>query len=214
MNSFLSEWRNELSEKNFKVILISTIVILIIVLTALSNFLTYNDTLSGAAYIDPILKYFKPIDLTWFTFILIYSGLLVGLIILSRNPKHLIITFQSYSVMALIRISVMYSLPLDPVPDTIPLADPLVQLFGTGEILMRDLFFSGHTSTMFLLCLTAPNNLFKKIFLALTILVGLAVLVQHAHYTVDVLAAPFFAYTCYRIIIILNKKFNLISLEK
>ena len=214
MNSLLSIWRSELSEKNFKVILISTIVVLIIVLTSLSNFLTYNDTLYGVAYVDPILKYFKPIDVTWITFLLIYSGLLFGLTILIRYPKYLIIALQSYSLMALFRIIVMYSLPLDPVPDTIPLEDPLVQLFGTGEILMRDLFFSGHTSTMFLLCLTSPKKLFRKIFLVLTILVGLAVLVQHAHYTVDVLAAPFFAYTSYRIIIILNQKFYLISLEK
>ncbi|MBL1215436.1 MAG: hypothetical protein HND52_18865 [Ignavibacteriae bacterium] len=214
MKNLLTAWSSQFSDKNFRVIFFATIVVLIICLTALSNFLTYNDTLSGVAYIDPILKYFKPIDVTYVTFFLIYGGLLAGLIVLLQYPKHLLIAFQAYSLMAVFRICVMYSLPLDPVPDTIPLEDPLVQLFGTGEILMRDLFFSGHTSTMFLLSLTAPLKKIKYIFIVLTVLVGLAVLIQHAHYTVDVLAAPFFAYTSYRIIIILNKKFNLISLEK
>ena len=209
MKNLLTAWSSQFSDKNFRVIFIATIVVLIICLTALSNFLTYNDTLSGVAYIDPILKYFKPID-----FFLIYGGLLAGLIFLIQYPHHLLIAFQAYSLMGVFRICVMYSLPLDPVPDTIPLEDPLVQLFGTGEILMRDLFFSGHTSTMFLLSLTAPIKKLKYIFIMLTVFVGLAVLIQHAHYTVDVLAAPFFAYTSYRIIIILNKKFNLISLEK
>jgi len=32
-----------------------------------------------------------------------------------------------------------------------------------------------------------------------TILVGLSVILQHAHYTVDVLVAPFVAYASYRI---------------
>lgn len=214
MKNLLTAWSTQFSDKNFRVIFFATIVVLLICLTALSNFLTYNDTLSGVAYIDPILKYFTPIDLTYVTFFIIYGGLLTGLIFLIQYPNHLLIAFQAYSLMVLFRICVMYSLPLDPVPDTIPLEDPLVQLFGTGKILMRDLFFSGHTSTMFLLSLTAPIKKLKYIFIFLTVLVGLAVLIQHAHYTVDVLAAPFFAYTSYRIIIILNKKFNLISLEK
>jgi membrane-associated phospholipid phosphatase len=213
MNSFLSIWRNELSNKKFKINFIFTLIFLAAALITLSNFLTYNDTLSGVAYTDPILKYFEPVDVTWVTFLLIYSALLAGILTLAKYPRYLIIAFQSYSIMVLFRIIVMYSLPLDPVPDTIPLEDPLVQMFGTGEILMRDLFFSGHTSTMFLLFLTAQNKKMKITFLIFTILVGLAVLIQHAHYTVDVLAAPFFSYTSYRISILLNKKLNFITRE-
>jgi len=39
------------------------------------------------------------------------------------------------------------------------------------------------------------------IFLITTILVGLAVIFQHVHYTVDVVAAPFFSYASYKIVL-------------
>jgi membrane-associated phospholipid phosphatase len=81
----------------------------------------------------------------------------------------------------------------------ISLKDPFVELFGTGNTLDRDLFFSGHTSTMFMLFLLAYKPLFKKLFLIGVILVGASVILQHAHYTIDVLVAPFVAYASYRI---------------
>ena len=52
----------------------------------------------------------------------------------------------------------MWATPLDPPPGMIVLEDPLVQLFGgASRPLTRDLFFSGHTSTMFLLFLAVPG---------------------------------------------------------
>jgi hypothetical protein len=77
------------------------------------------------------------------------------------------------------------------------LEDPLVQLFGTGEVLTRDLFFSGHTSTSFLLVLLAPGRATRAFFLACSVAVAGCVLWQHVHYTVDVLAAPPFAFAAY-----------------
>jgi membrane-associated phospholipid phosphatase len=71
---------------------------------------------------------------------------------------------------------------------------------GTGEILTKDLFFSGHTATLFLLFLIMEKRVIKIIFIASTILVGIAVMLQHVHYVVDVAVAPFFAYTSYKII--------------
>lgn len=79
-----------------------------------------------------------------------------------------------------------------------------LQLFGKGEILTKDLFFSGHTGTLFLLFLLVENKYLKTIFLAATILVGSAVLLQHVHYSVDVFVAPFVAYGSFRIIKVLH----------
>jgi len=82
----------------------------------------------------------------------------------------------------------------------IRLEDPLVQgIGGASEALTRDLFFSGHTSTLFLIFLAVPGGRSRPIFLACTVAVATAVLVQHVHYAVDVLAAPFFAYGAWRL---------------
>jgi membrane-associated phospholipid phosphatase len=72
-----------------------------------------------------------------------------------------------------------------------------VEVLGPGQVLTKDLFFSGHTSTMFLLALMAPGRATRIFFLACTVVVGSCVLWQHVHYTVDVLVAPLFAFAAY-----------------
>jgi membrane-associated phospholipid phosphatase len=153
---------------------------------------------------DPLLALFSPIDVTYFTFGILYLSLFTGLISLSRHPKSLILAMQAYSLLTLFRIAAMYVMPLDPPATMLPLADPLVELFGTGKLLTRDLFFSGHTSIMFILFLTAKDKILRMILLIGTISIALLVLVQHVHYTVDVLAALFFAWGAYSIIRKLN----------
>jgi len=107
---------------------------------------------------------------------------------------------QPYSLLTLFRMAAMYAMPLDPPASMLLLADPLVELFGTGKLLTRDLFFSGHTSIMFILFLTSKDKILRIILLIGTISIGMLVLVQHVHYTIDVLAAPFFAWGAYSII--------------
>ena len=102
--------------------------------------------------------------------------------------------------MALVRSAVMWATPLDPPPGMIVLEDPFVQqVGGASHPLTRDLFFSGHTSTLFLLLLVVPGRAAKALFLACTLGVAFLVLVQHVHYAVDVLAAPPFAYAAWRL---------------
>ena len=147
-------------------------------------------------------------EVTWFTFGIIYLSVIMVLAHLSWQPQKLLIAFQAYILIAIARMVSMYLTPLDPPPLLIPLEDPFVQSISTG-VLTRDLFFSGHTSTSFLLYLSATGRKMKLFFLICTILIGLLVLVQHVHYSIDVVAAPFYAYTCYKISSFLAKKFLL-----
>jgi hypothetical protein len=192
-----SSWKSFLEKRGMKAIFFISFILLITALILYSNFLTFNELREGVKYNDPYLFWFTPINLTLPIFIIIYGGLILGIIVLIQHPKYLLLAIQTYSLIALVRIIAMYSLPLDPPPTNIALIDPFVQLFGTGETLMKDLFFSGHTSTMFMLFLTIPVKRLKTIYLIGTVLVGSAVLIQHTHYSVDVIAAPFFAYGCY-----------------
>lgn len=108
--------------------------------------------------------------------------------------------------MDLFRMLSMYVTPLEPPLNTIDLKDPLVFVLGTGTIITKDLFFSGHTATMLLLSLSAVNKKLKTIFLINTFIVALFMLIQKAHYSIDVIAAPFYAYCSYRIICFFHKK--------
>jgi hypothetical protein len=180
--------------------------VLVVVLLSLARFLDYNEELSGFAFNDPLLILFSPIDVTWFTFGLIYISLLVALVSLSFYPEDFLIALQSYSLIFFFRFCTIFFLPLDAPSTTISLTDPFVEFFGGGETLHRDLFFSGHVATMFIFYLTSRNMILKKIFLVNTFLIAAAVLIQHVHYTVDIIAAPFFTYTSYRMALFVNNK--------
>jgi membrane-associated phospholipid phosphatase len=174
-----------------------SLLLLIASLILLANFLNYNETRQGFAFEDPLLILFQPVDVTWLTFILVYGAVLAGIIYFLNKPELLVTAFFTYGFMVLFRIAAMYSLPLDPPASMIALKDPFVELFGGGTVLKKDLFFSGHTSTMFILFLVSRNKNIKRVFLILTIAIGVCVLLQHVHYTIDVIAAPFFTFAAF-----------------
>ena len=138
---------------------------------------------------DPVFHWFKAVDLNIVIFALIYGSLISGIVYLVRsNPRGLVIALQTYSLTIIVRMAMMYIVPLDPPIGTIDLQDPLVFIIGTGTKITKDLFFSGHTATLFI-------N---------TLLVAVFVVLQKVHYTVDVMVAPFVAYGAYRFVSFLN----------
>ena len=196
----LPAWRSCLSDPRFRWEIAVTLPALVVVLGLLASFLKHIEKRPGVALPDPVLALVPPVDLTWLTFTLIYLGLVIAVIVLSRSPSALLIAVQSYVVMVLFRIVAMYLVPLEPPATMIALVDPTVETFGTGTTLTKDLFFSGHTSTLFLLFLASPGRLWKAIFLSCAIAVGGAVLLQHVHYAIDVFAAPFFAFGAFTVV--------------
>ena len=190
-------WKEFLKEKRNRAELVTSLILLAVVLTSLANFLNYVEARQGVLLPDPLLNLFKPIDLTWLIFALIYISLVVAIATFSKNPKRLLFAVQLYTLMVAVRIAAMYLLPLEPPATMIILNDPFVEFFGTGQTLTKDLFFSGHTATLLILFLVSEKKTIKTVFLISTIVVAIAVLLQHVHYTIDVFAAVFFTYTCY-----------------
>ncbi len=208
MNKPGSNWRETYKLKNFQYQLFLSVVILALILFLYTQFLSFVEERQGFSFNDPVLGLISPINLTWLIFVSIYLSLFTGIIILLRNPFKLLLAIQTYMVLILVRIIAMYSLPFNPPPDMIPLNDPFVQYFGTGELLTKDLFFSGHTATLFLLYLVIDKKPFKQLFLLLTIIVAASVILQHVHYFVDVFAAPFFTFGCFIIVKKIREKIN------
>ncbi len=206
MNSFATAWKAAWGRPAFRFRAWVTVPFLAAILAALATFLQWVERRAGVVVPDPLLALFPPTDLTWFIFGLIYGGLVIALLFLVRDPDRLLLAMQSYSLMVVFRILAMYLLPLDPPAMTIPLKDPFVQLFGSGNVLMKDLFFSGHTSTLFLLFLTARKGRLRTALLLFTISVAVLIVIHHSHYAVDVYMAPFVAYTSYRIALLLNAR--------
>lgn len=187
-------WKEALKNRKFKKDFSVTIVLLILVLIALTNFLRFIESREGIVFRDPLLNLFRPVDLTWLIFGLIYISLFTALYFFLKDPVLLITAFQSYILLVIFRIIAMYLLPLNPPEKIIPLTDPFVEFFGTGQLLTKDLFFSGHTAILFLLFLLADKKFLRIFLFASTVIVAISILLQNVHYSIDVFAAPFFAY--------------------
>ena len=199
-------WKSFLGNKRRGIEFSITLILLTVLMLSFSQFLQFIEQREGVSLPDPLLKTFNPIDLTWLTFTLIYLSLLLFLISVRKDPYKLLMALQAYGLMVIFRIFAMYLTPLEAPGTLLLLDDPFVQLFGKGEILTKDLFFSGHTGTLFLLFLLAKDKIFKIIFLISAGTVGTAVLLQHVHYSIDVFIAPFVAYSAFKIVTNLHSR--------
>ena len=180
-----------------------------------ARFLVFNEARTYSVKInDPLFNLFNAIDLNIIAFPVIYVALISFIVYHSFRPKALMLAFNSYALMVWIRMFAMYVTPLDVASGAIDLRDPIVFFVGTGGMVTKDLFFSGHTASLTLLALVTFNakklsgqdyslkidNFMKVFFFVCLVTVGSSVVLQKAHYTIDVFAALFFAYGAYAIV--------------
>lgn len=194
-------WGKALREKRFLCEGMASLLFLGISLYACREVMYYAHGRPGVVLTDPILQFVGPIRLRWPIFAVTWSGFLLAGATLMKTPKCMLTVLQAAAVLVGFRALALYLVPLDPMPTKIPLADPIVIYFSSGVLVTRDLFFSGHTAAMFLLFLSAGARMMKMLFLCATLFIGLGVMLQHVHYSGDVLAAPFFAYGSWRIVV-------------
>ncbi len=198
-SEFAENWRIGWKQNSFRYRFVITVAIYIVMVSFLAGLLTDFEKRDGFSFSDPILNMFAPIDLTYMVFVLTYGLVLFAMVYFLKDPSYFMLGFQSYVLLLTLRIITIWLLPLNAPETTIPMNDPVVQSFGNGEILTKDLFFSGHTSAAFLFLFLAREKWARYLFLALGLLIGTSVILQHVHYTIDVIAAPFFSYTAFRI---------------
>lgn len=170
-------------------------------------FLIFIEQREGVSLHDPLLNLLNSYDVSIPLFILTYSGTLFGVYNALCKPSLAILTAVTYMFVLWFRMICMYFMPLEPPEHIIPLRDFILEsTFYSGNVNLKDLFFSGHTASMFLFYITADNKKIKYIYLFVTILVALFVLIQHAHYTIDVLVAPIMVWFAYQLATSIQKK--------
>jgi len=130
-------------------------------------------------------------------FLSIWAVTLLMVIRSLLDPDMLLAFLWAYVLLCLARIISISLVPLNPPENLLPLIDPITNTFYGHSFVTKDLFFSGHTATTFLMFLCFKDRA-DKIFSGLaSLLIGLLLLIQHVHYSIDVLAAPLFAYLVY-----------------
>lgn len=183
-------WRKALATPAFLRALLAAGVVGIAVAVALPYFFAWIQGKPGMEVHDPVLASWKARDVSSLTFTVLYGALVVVIASVVRSPIRILHGLWAYVFMMLFRMLAMAIFTLEPPPGIIPLIDPLTQNFYPGATpFLKDLFFSGHTATLMLMVFLARKGPLRWFAAISTAAIALFVLVQHVHWTVDVLAA-------------------------
>lgn len=187
-------WKYAWASTAFRIHFILTIAVGILLVAFADPFFQFIQGRPGHLIGDALLDWMPSYDLSIYIFGLLYVGVFVAIGTALKTPEVLLTGMQSYVLLTLMRMCTLYFIPLEPHPGIVLLEDPFIgYLIYNQNLITKDLFFSGHVSAMFLLYLTATGRNLRMFLAADALVMAICMLFQHAHYTVDILAAPLFA---------------------
>lgn len=187
-------WQSAWVYPAFRVKLISGILLMIIILYSFPHFFAIIQRRPGSAVPDLALGEIPAVDVSAWIFLVLYPAALYFVYRMVTNTTVCITALWGYILLCLARMITIYWIPLEPPAEIIHLKDPFSVFFYGKEFITKDLFFSGHTATLCLLGLCLEKRWEKWIFFIGTGILGLLLMIQHVHYTMDVFAAPVFSY--------------------
>lgn len=178
----------------FRVKLISGFILMGIILYSFPPFFSIIEVRHGLLINDRLLSYLPARDVSTFIFLVLYPAALFFVYRMVKSTTVCITALWGYIFLCLARMATIYLIPLEPPTGILHLSDPFSVFFYGDTFITRDLFFSGHTATLCLLGMCLEHKWEKRIFFAAAAFLALLLLIQHVHYTMDVLAAPIFTY--------------------
>lgn len=202
-------WINYLRERRGRYeFAVASLVLLTVMLSSIP-YLTQIETRQGVHLRDPVFSFLPAMDLSGAIFFLVYAGLVTAIVSLLPLPEQIVIGFETYALFVLLRMVSMAVVPLEPPAGLIPLVDPILSFAYTGKPVNKDLFFSGHTGTMYLVYLLLPAGTYRRLAFIAVFIMAACLVSQRVHYTVDVIVAPFFAYGALKLVLFLRQQCGL-----
>lgn len=178
-------WKNN----QFKIRVFIGLALLILVTIFIPSFFTYIEKRDGRVLNDWLLNLIPALDVSIPTFTIIWLLIIFMLFRCAQHPAIFLRLLWSYFFLLIGRMICLLLVPLNPPEHIIELKDPISNLFYGSKFIRKDLFFSGHTATLFIMYLCLEKKIDRKLFLTGSIFIAVLVLVQHIHYTIDVLGA-------------------------
>lgn len=205
----IGSWKKWWSIKLFRIQLILTLLTFVIILHYSCLFISIWEARIGVVVHDPVLNMLSPKNFSIPIFFIVHSSIVITFILLLDEPNVLTKAFQAYSLALFLRTVSIYFVPLEAPKGMIFLEDPITASFlNSINVVTKDLFFSGHISAMCVFIYFSTHKIWKKYLLFITPILAILILWQHVHYTLDIIAAPFFTFLCCKLVDIVNKRWN------
>ncbi|HEV3324829.1 MAG TPA: phosphatase PAP2 family protein [Puia sp.] len=188
------EWQEAWGIRRFRTLVMAGFLITVAILSFFPSFFQRIEQRRGIVLNDPLLRLIPAHNVSIPLFIIIWTLSALAAVRCVQSPRMFLTFVWSFIVLSLFRMLTIFLVPLDPPAGLIGLIDPLSNFFYGPKFVTKDLFFSGHTSTIFLLYFCLPGRVDKRLALLITFGVALLLLIQHVHYTLDVLGGFLFGW--------------------
>lgn len=187
-------WKTAFADRSFTLSFLGALAVFSIFPFKADIFFQWIQKRDGIQWNDPILNALPALNVSYPIFGIIYLSVIYLLYRLLQDPKRFVWFAWAFNLETLLRFICIYVVALDPPARLVDLHDPLAEMFIYGEnmAITKDLFFSGHTATMVFVCYFLPTTRERRIAIGLSLLLVSLLLVQHVHYSLDVVAAPLF----------------------
>jgi len=195
-----NNWKQTWNSSILRAQIIVGSILLVAIFMMLPAFFNLIQKRDGYVINDWVLANIPAHNVSWAIFGIIWG---VGLYALWKGiekPTIYINYLWTLIFVTMLRVLTISLVALDPPKGLIALTDPLTGIFYGESNITKDLFFSGHTSILFLTFLCLEKKTDKILTGAATIIVACLLLVQHVHYTIDVIAAPIIVYPVHRLV--------------
>lgn len=192
--TIFKSWQEVWASKAGRRQIILGLLLLAAILAFMPSFFNRIEKRNGTTLADPILDIIPPHDVGPEIFLIIFCLVLFMLFRSINRPQIFITYVWGLAFVTIARLSAIASFPLNPPRGVILLVDPVTNVLYGHRAISKDLFFSGHTAMVVLVALNMEKKTDRIIAWIASLLVALLLLVQHIHYTIDVVFAPVIVY--------------------
>lgn len=202
INSIREAWGEAWQESSFKLSFLLAMLTFSVFPWKAATYFQWIQRREGIILNDFILEFIPPKNVSYPIFSIIYCTVIYLIVRLLATPKTFVWFAWAFNLETIFRFVTIYLVALNPPVGIVDLHDPVATLFIYGEnmLITKDLFFSGHTATMVFACYFLPLKKEKITAIILTVILVVLLLIQHVHYTIDIIMAPLFTLLAIRII--------------
>lgn len=197
--SLKQNWKSTWNCTSQRSLMLIGSIVVALVLSGMPVFFQHIEQRPGVQLHDFVLARVPAFDVSLYIFLIEWGMGLLILIRAIKTPAIYVRYVWLYIVISLTRLLTITLVPLAAPANLVELVDPITGVFYGHAVITKDLFYSGHTATLVAMYFCLPRKSDRNVVVIATIVMACLLIVQHVHYTIDIVAAPVFVFLINRI---------------